>query len=390
MPKDMRTLFIGHEASLTGAPKLLLGWLEWLRDSGKLDGELWLNRGGPLIDEYRAILPVTVLDNESQRLVRRILRKVAGLSWERRMEGIRLRSRLRKSRPNKIWSNTGANGYCVDCLSNQGIPIVCNLHELPNTIHQFIGGEAFRRNHRNVSRWVACSKEVSTGLIENFGVGPNCVTVVPEFHTITKAEAAAAHCQRDQIRSQLNLGPSDFLVGMVGTMDPRKGTDVFIRLARNAAREERFSALRFVWIGGGDLLVPHSYALHDIRQLKLGDRLRLVPPTVDVKPYLAAMDAFCLTSKVDPYPVAMLEAAAMQLPILGFSGTGGVSDFVSHGTGLIAPYLDESKMLSHILYLSQNRAVRDALGKRASEVSCNEYTIDSIGPKLLGELSRTV
>jgi len=205
---------------------------------------------------------------------------------------------------------------------------------------------------------------------------------------MTREEVATAQGQRDLIRSLLHLEPSDFLVGMVGTMDPRKGTDIFIRLARDAASDDRFRSLHFVWIGGGDLLLPHSYALHDIRQLNLGKRLQLVPPKVDVRPYLAAMDAFCLTSKVDPYPVAMLEAAAMQLPILGFSGTGGVSDFVSKGTGLIAPYLDESKMLSHLLHLSRNRELKDSLGRRAAEVSFNEYTIDSIGPKLLGELER--
>ncbi len=56
-----KVLFIGHDASRTGAPLLLLHFLKWLRQETRFEFELLLQRGGDLADEYRQVAPTRIL-----------------------------------------------------------------------------------------------------------------------------------------------------------------------------------------------------------------------------------------------------------------------------------------------------------------------------------------
>ncbi len=382
----MRALFLGHEASRTGAPLLLLWWLQWLRERGELDGELWLGRSGPLVEEYRKVLPVVDLSGFHGWMVRGAIQRIFGSAMGHQVRGALLRGRLRRGGVDRAWSNTAATGGWGSLLARAGIPITCNIHELPQSIRGLIGSEAFMRSHRDVQRWIACSRGVASGLTNEFGIASDRVEIVEEFHHVREADVLGAKPQRERVRKELGVGARDFVVGMVGTMDRRKGSDVFVRLVRDSIRLERYAGIRFVWVGGGESTDAHSSIRHDLSRIEADWRCHLIPACDDVKPYLAAMDAFCLTSRVDPFPVAMLEAAAMGLPIFGFRGSGGVEDFVSNGGGVLVPYLDEAGMLEALLRVSRSPVELRDYGVAAARNAMERHTIEVIGPRLLKSL----
>ena len=59
-----KVLFIGHDASRTGAPLLLLHLMRWLKRNGAIQFEMLLLQGGPLEADYAALAPLTVLEEE--------------------------------------------------------------------------------------------------------------------------------------------------------------------------------------------------------------------------------------------------------------------------------------------------------------------------------------
>ena len=62
-PSRRRLLVVGHEASRTGSPLVLLGILRWLRTQVDWDIDIAFSRGGVLVDEFRTIDPdLRVLD----------------------------------------------------------------------------------------------------------------------------------------------------------------------------------------------------------------------------------------------------------------------------------------------------------------------------------------
>jgi hypothetical protein len=61
MPK---ILFIGHSASRTGAPVILLDLLQWLRRNTADEFDLYVTETGPLLANFRAIAKTEVLRRE--------------------------------------------------------------------------------------------------------------------------------------------------------------------------------------------------------------------------------------------------------------------------------------------------------------------------------------
>src|SRR4051812_25390433 len=55
-----RTLFISHDASRTGAPKVLLHLVSWLRTNLDFPCVVLLGRGGPLQPDFEAVAPTYV------------------------------------------------------------------------------------------------------------------------------------------------------------------------------------------------------------------------------------------------------------------------------------------------------------------------------------------
>ena len=62
--KKGRLIFVGHEATRTGAPLILLGLIKRFASYNELDCILILNQGGPLVPEYRKYAHVIVLRNQ--------------------------------------------------------------------------------------------------------------------------------------------------------------------------------------------------------------------------------------------------------------------------------------------------------------------------------------
>src|SRR6478736_4402121 len=108
----MSVLFIGHDASRTGAPLLLLHFFKWLRRETSVKFELLLRDGGELIQDYRDVAPTRIVNGEilphvSSSLGDRISRHFPGL----------LTRRLRRFYPLKdfpiVYSNTVTNGLLI-------------------------------------------------------------------------------------------------------------------------------------------------------------------------------------------------------------------------------------------------------------------------------------
>jgi glycosyltransferase involved in cell wall biosynthesis len=140
----------------------------------------------------------------------------------------------------------------------------------------------------------------------------------------------------------------------------------------------------FVWLGGD--LHSHREALHDVAQVGLQDICHFVTAVLDPEPYFGAFDLFALTSREDPFPVAMLEAAASGLPIVCFAGAGGAPEFVEDDAGLVVPYLDIAAMATACIELVMDDKRREKLGENARAKVQLRYTLTIQGPKVLAVL----
>lgn len=139
-------------------------------------------------------------------------------------------------------------------------------------------------------------------------------------------EAVAAHAdRRDAVRAELGLPDGAVLVVTVANLRTEKAYDVLLAAARRVI--DATDDVWFVSVGQG----PLADELEAERQrLGLGDRFRFLGFRDDVADLLAAADICCFASRHEGLPVAMMEATALGLPVVG-TRVGGLPDAVADG-----------------------------------------------------------
>src|SRR5207248_975319 len=135
--------------------------------------------------------------------------------------------------------------------------------------------------------------------------------------------AFAAAGDRDSARRELGAGPGEFVLLQVARLDYLKDHATALRtLSRVLTRAPR---TRLVLAGDG----PERTAIENqIRQLNLGDTVRLLGTCKDVARLLHGADAFLLTSVSVGIPLTVIEAMAAGLPVVA-TDVGGMAEVVA-------------------------------------------------------------
>jgi glycosyltransferase involved in cell wall biosynthesis len=126
-------------------------------------------------------------------------------------------------------------------------------------------------------------------------------------------------------KRKLGFDPERQLVGAVGRLSAEKGFDVLIRALaelRNAGRE-----IDLVIVGDGD----QQQELESlIRGLKLEQHVRLLGFRADTVDLFQAFDAFALSSYREGLPNVVLEAMALETPVVA-TAVAGVPKLITDG-----------------------------------------------------------
>src|SRR5262249_16445527 len=326
-------LLTSHDANRTGAPIALLGLLAELSQRSEFECWVLLNRGGALEAKFASYAPTLNLG----RLLRygasrqSILGMVAVLFGQYAIRGFAL-------------CNTIATPDLNATLARYGVSVVSWIHELPESIDAFYGGEATFKTILEASKVFICPSEFARqALLHRYR------PVQPEkFQVIYYGVAQQRRAQsREQVRSsvleELGIPPDATVVLGCGTVDRRKGVDLFVRVASRLLTTSAAENFWFVWVGDAYDSRFLSSCRHDARTLGVANRLVFTGERNDVERFFAAADIFSLTSREDPYPLVNLEAMAAGLAIVAFEDAGGAQEVLKDGRGVLVPHLDVEK-----------------------------------------------
>jgi len=368
--------FVGHDASRTGAPMVLRSLLSWARARRVLgDASLVLLRGGPLLEDFRSLLPTTVLDTRVRRIATGIaagLRAVAPMAGERpAFRRFPPAARLHGT----VVANTLAALPVAAGLCHRSATLICHVHELDGVAARILPRPEDRREAvGRVDHFVACSAGVRSMLVDRWAAPDSKVSVVHEF-----VDRPSQRVSREDARRRLGSDQRTHVVLGVGAAGPRKGTDHFLSLA--ATIEEGRTGPRATWVGGDPGSAAWQEMRHDVEKCGLNERVTLVPTIDDPGIHLAAADLLVTTSREDPYPLAVLEAAVRGIPVAGFGGSGwaemateaGCDDLV-HPVGDV---LGLARSVEELLGSSERRA---GVGDRLAAWALAERTTETAAP----------
>lgn len=380
-----RVLFISHNASRTGAPFLLLQVLRWLRANTDWHLEIVLRESGPLLEEFKAIGPTFVFDNERPLAV-------SGVNWLSRFRR-RLDLRARKSKLisagfDLVFSNTATNGIVLDFLSALKCPVISSIHELQYDLTTVVSAENKRRLFNRTDLFIAGSEAARQNLIWNHQVNQEKVKTLHDFISVDQYPTPLDGIGRQKIKAQLGIAAETLLVCAAGTITWRKGPDLFVQLALHTHAMRPDLQVHFLWIGANPGDRDFVRLQHDIQFTGLSDRLTLLPATSDYLQYIESSDIFTLMSREDCFPLVMLEAALRSKPILCFEGGGGGPEFVGTDAGLTAPYLNTAELARRVIELCDDEERRTILGRNAQVKVLRDHDVAQAATQIKTTIER--
>jgi len=171
-------------------------------------------------------------------------------------------------------------------------------------------------------------------------------------------------------KTRLGLDPKAPVVGIVTRMRVRKGVEEFLRAM--AVVRERCPGTQAVVVGEVDL-DDSLTAL--VRELRLEGSLHLLGRRSDMPEVLSAFDLFVLSSHDEGMSNAILEAMAMEKPVVA-TDVGGTGEVVQPGrTGLLVPPKDPAPLaqaIAEILTAPGDTAA--AMGERGRTVVVERFS----------------
>jgi glycosyltransferase involved in cell wall biosynthesis len=352
-------LFISHYCGRNGAPLILLRLLKWIKANTGINIQIALRSPGELAEEFQAV-GSTFYVPRLPRYLSAVVRRLLGQAKLNAVEDALFRRKVRGLEPALIYSNTITNTRELKSLAALDIPVICHVHEMEYWMRHEHGIEQVLATIPLIKHFVAVGCAVREFLVSGLHVNPGLIEIVSEFPSTPFHSMDEKQGLREVARRELRVSDETFVVGACGTVDWRKGADLFLSVARALPQKKH---LRLIWVGGPLSGKYFDQLQYDIVRSGLSDLVSFLGPSSSPQKYYAAMDAFLLPSREDPCPLVMLEAASFGLPIVCFKGSGGGPEFVGDDAGIAVPYLDINEMANALIKLQGSPELRHRLGE---------------------------
>ena len=367
-------LVIGHEASLTGAPIVLLHYSRWLTEIKKEKLIFLFTLGGPLIADFEKLGDVFILEPcfEPSPLITRIKKRILFNTEKNHKKNII--GRLLLLKPKLIINNTIVNGKVLKYFEGARIKIVSIIHELESVIRIYDKRGMVNDTIRLTDNFIVVSQAVKNNLINNHDIPEEKISVIYEC-VPNLSNSFKENCNIKE------FGREKFIIGGCGNLIFRKGIDVFVRVAYELIYKRNIKDVLFFWVGGNEQSNLFVETNEDIKKLGLNDYVQISGETKSPHAFYEGMNIFLMTSREDPFPLVNLEAAQHGLPIICFDRSGGSPEFVTEDVGFVVPYLDVSAMADKIEILKNDIKLTKQFSANIKEKS-KQYTVDIMAIKL--------
>jgi glycosyltransferase involved in cell wall biosynthesis len=167
----------------------------------------------------------------------------------------------------------------------------------------------------------------------------------------------------------------DLAVVCVANFHPIKGQEILAQ-AFELLRPRRRD-IRLILVGSAGLDATRQAFRRQVEGLLAealsSGRASIIDDATDSRPHLAAADVYVQPSHMEALGVAITEAMACGLPVVGTS-VGGIPELVSEATGLLIPAADPRTMADAIGKLGDDAGLRRRLGEGGKSFSLKVLT----------------
>jgi glycosyltransferase involved in cell wall biosynthesis/protein-tyrosine-phosphatase len=225
-----------------------------------------------------------------------------------------------------------------------------------------------------VDRIITVSHNMAAALTAS-GHRPNSLITI---HNGLELERVKVCNTAASVRRGLGIDEQALLIGTAGRLCAVKAQDLLLRAAPAILRERPDA--RFLIAGDGPLgETLRALAVH----LGVAEACIFPGAVGNVHDAIAAMDVFVLPSLHEGVPMALLEAMALERPVVA-TAVGGVPEVVTNGLdGLLIEAGDDRALANACLTLARDHRLGAALGAMARRTVETKFTAEANGGAVL-------
>lgn len=358
-----KILFISHEASLTGAPLVLLYFMEWLKKHHPDDFEIGILhlKGGEIENRFNAVAQHVyyIENNPNKSIAFKVANKLSKGKLKKNQQTPLQKciDKIALANYNLIYANTVVAlpvGVEIKKASVNKPKLIAHVHELYVGLKRYITKPDLVLPF--LDHVIAVSQVVKNNILAEWHLEKSKLSVVYEF---------------SKLKSKLgkdNFNKNDkFVVGASGTVFWRKGYEYFIQVARYLSSHYPKINVDFIWVGKIND-IEKLIINEDLKKLNLTNTVKFVGQQLDPFSYFQQFDIFLMTSKEDPFPLVCIEVGMLGKPIICFDKATGTQEMLENGGGKVVPYLDIEQMAETVVEYYNNEDLLKRDSKIAKEM----------------------
>lgn len=230
------------------------------------------------------------------------------------------------------------------------------------------------RTRRLTTHFHAITSAVADAAVRDLGIHREDITVIPRGRDEQRLGVPSPE-RRARARAALGIGSTAPVIVGVGRQEFQKGHVTLLGAARYLLAER--PDLLVLVCGRAGAATPAIRAA----AAPLGSAVRLLGHRDDVPDILAAADVFAFPSRFEGLGGSVLEAMAMQLPIVA-SDIPAVRETVSD-TAVLVPPDDDAALALEIGAVLADSGRRAALGEAARRRFLAHYTLDQVADRMI-------
>lgn len=361
-----KIVIVTHDMSNTGAPLLAYNMCEKFKSKG-IDVAVVTLSEGKLVDKFLSLdIPIFSLnqiagyrDIKNKQLFEDIVSKLYNLGYR------------------KVITNTIISGMTAPTFKQYGYYIVSLIHEMYNSIVSY----NMEQGGYDISAYsdivIFPDDSVKLDFLKLFNLDEERIVVRPQG--IYYSFPNTVFDNKKEMLEKLNLPVNSRIVIGIGTADLRKGIDLFIKTIIPISKFEKNYEYHFIWLGDINDIKLKKWLELELNKCGLNNRFHNIPFISDKNEYfniLSISDAFYLSSREDPFPSVMMEAASANLPVFAFLDSGGANTLLSNGRGVLVKDFDTYMMAKSIDETLNKTKELDSITNSAKDYIINNLKFD--------------
>ena len=357
--KNKVILFISHDASMTGAPAVLIEVARYILNNS-------------------SYIPYFLIGGEHENRIKEFqsIGPCLHVSDPMKLDGADIEIFLNYNIPAIVYSNTVVSARLMQVIKyfyGDRCPYyVTHAHERNSVLNHFLAETKYIIE--NSDEIIAVSDDVRSEIYEIDRKRNSLIHVVPPLIKPFNSFGAAEH---NGINIPISNSPRVF---GCGTIETRKGFDLFCATISRITNSGR--KVEGVWIGSS---ANNAEPTASLQKYQVEHAIQTVGSHPNPRILYREGDIFFLPSREDPFPLVVLEAAERGMAVLCFDeAAGAAASFVrKSGGGLVCRYIDVADAAHCLNLLLDNNEMRFEMGRSGSKYVIDNYYPAQVVPKIL-------